>query len=66
MVWSAWVSLDSFCMILDTFCHFFLMFVQYVYVLFHSRYNLDVLGFCLGMFENVLGVLGYFRMPLNF
>ena len=53
-------------MILDTFCHFFLMFVQYVYVLFHSRYNLDVLGFCLGMFENVLGVLGYFRMPLNF
>ena len=27
---------------------------------FHYRYNLDVLGFCLGMFENVLGVLGTF------
>ena len=45
-------------MILDTFVAF-LILIQYVYF-FHFRYNLDVLGFCLGMFENVLGVLGTF------
>ena len=60
MVWSAWVSLDSFCMILDTFVAF-LILIQYVYFfLLHFRYNLDVLGFCLGIIENVLGVLGTF------
>ena len=46
-------------MILDTFVAF-LILIQYVYFFFHFRYNLDVLGFCLGMFENVLGVLGTF------
>ena len=48
-------------MILDTFVAF-LILIQYVYFFFHFRYNLDVLGFCLGMFENVLGVLGNFRV----
>ena len=47
-------------MILDTFVAF-LILIQYVFFcFFHFRHNLDVLGFCLGIIENVLGVLGTF------